>query len=111
MSVSQQQTCLNAGEETLCRVKTPSKVFVTHAEAHFFSRKQAFPLRQSATGTHTNNNKKCLWCRNFMQIESLLNQEYAATVTQVEFRKGQKHISSMSAGGERGTDGHCPPST
>lgn len=64
----------------------------------FFPRQQAFPLRQSATGTHTNSNKKCLWCINFMQIESLLNLEYAATVTQVEFRKEQKgkNISSMS---------------
>ncbi|KAI9548556.1 hypothetical protein NQZ68_007422 [Dissostichus eleginoides] len=34
-----------------------------------------FPLLHSATGTHSNNDRKSLWCRNVMQIESLLNVE------------------------------------
>ncbi|KAL7382060.1 hypothetical protein ABVT39_016195 [Epinephelus coioides] len=37
---------------------------------------------QSATGTHTTNDKKCLRCGNVMQIDSLLNLEYAAALAQ-----------------------------
>lgn len=53
-------TRLSAGKEAPGCVKTPAKVFVTHTEL-IFPRQQAFPLLQSATGVHTNNDKKCLW--------------------------------------------------
>lgn len=73
-------------------VKAPGKVFVTHSEAHFFPRQQAFPLLQSATGTHTQTTmrKKCLWCRNVMQIDLLVNLENAAFVAKVVFKKEKK---------------------
>lgn len=42
-------TCLSAGEEALGCVKTPGKVFVTHAGAHFFFfRQQAFASSSSS---------------------------------------------------------------
>lgn len=81
----QQQHAWMPARKPLAVLRLPEKC-LSHMLKLIFSRQQAFPLCQSATGTHSNNDKKCLWCRNVMQINSLLNVEFAALVAQVEFK-------------------------
>lgn len=52
-------TCLSASEEALGRVKTLSKVFVTHAEAHFFSPDNKLSLFDGAPQARTSTMTKC----------------------------------------------------